>query len=202
MAATQHAPLALAPAPPPARPRVLLIGTALAAAATAMLFAGLIGVYLQERSLALKGGGSWLPQGTVIPLTPGTMGMIIMAMSAVVVQWAFYSVGNHDRVSAYCAMGLTLLLGAAYMVEMAYYYTQIGLPLRDPSGVGVVFYALTGAHVAFVGVAMVFVLTMAFRTLGGQYSGRDREGLAAAVLLWDTTVVVYAAIWYAVYITK
>jgi heme/copper-type cytochrome/quinol oxidase subunit 3 len=196
------APLALPPAPPPARPRVLLIGTALGAAAAAMVFAALLGIYLQERSLALHGGGSWLPKGVVIPLTPGTMGMITMAMSAVVVQWAFYSIGNHDRVSAYCAMGLTLLLGTAYIVEMAYYYTQIGLGLRDASGVGIVFYAVTGAHVAFVGAAMVFVLTMAFRTLGGQYSGRDREGLAAAVLLWDTTVVIYAAIWYAVFITK
>ena len=37
-----------APAAPPARPRVLLFGTAFAAAACVMAFAGLIGVYLSR----------------------------------------------------------------------------------------------------------------------------------------------------------
>ena len=43
---------------------------------------------------------------------------------------------------------------------------------------------------------------MAFRTLGGQYSGRDREGIAAAALFWYVTVAVYAVIWYTVFVTK
>ena len=35
---------------------------------------------------------------------------------------------------------------------------------------------------------MVFVALMAFRALGGQYSGRDSEGVAAAAVFWDAAV--------------
>jgi cytochrome c oxidase subunit 3 len=191
-----------APVAPPARPRLLIIGTAFGSAAVFMAFAGLVGTYLALRAQTLADGHRWLPEGVVIPLTPGTMGLIIMLMTAVVVQWAVYAIGNDDRPSAYCALGLTLLLGAAYIVEIAYYYTQIGVPLDDPSGYGVLMYCITGAHLAMVGAAMIFVGLMAFRTLGGEYSGRDREGVAAAAMFWHTTVVVYAVIWYAIFVMK
>ena len=41
-----------------------------------------------------------------------------------------------------------------------------------------------------------------FRTLGGEYHGRDREGLVAAALFWYITIAVYAVLWYAIYVTK
>ena len=49
---------------------------------------------------------------------------------------------------------------------------------------------------------MVFIVVVAFRTLAGQYSSRDREGVVAAALFWHVTVALYLVIWYAVYITK
>ena len=63
-------------------------------------------------------------------------------------------------------------------------------------------YAVGGFHIATVGVGMVFVALMAFRALGGQYSGRDSEGLAAAAVFWDAAVAVYLVSWLAVYVTK
>ena len=35
-----------------------------------------------------------------------------------------------------------------------------------------------------LGVAMLFAALMAFRTLGGQYSAKDREGVVAAAVFW------------------
>ena len=53
------------------------------------------------------------------------------------------------------------------------------------------------------GAAMLFAALMAFRTLGGQYSAKDREGVvAAAVVLVRDGRSCYAVIWYAVYVTK
>jgi hypothetical protein len=43
---------------------------------------------------------------------------------------------------------------------------------------------------------------MTFRTLGGEYHGRDREGLVAAALFWFVTIAAYAVIWYAIFVTK
>jgi heme/copper-type cytochrome/quinol oxidase subunit 3 len=52
------------------------------------------------------------------------------------------------------------------------------------------------------GAGVIFIALMAFRTLGGQYSGRDREGIVAALIYWYVTVAVYAVIWYTIFVTK
>jgi heme/copper-type cytochrome/quinol oxidase subunit 3 len=49
---------------------------------------------------------------------------------------------------------------------------------------------------------MVFLLFVAFRALGGQYSSRNPDGIAAAAVLWNAAVAVYVVIWVAVYIMK
>lgn len=202
MAATTHAPLPeLARPAPPARPRVLVTGTVLASAATAMVFAGMIGLYLHIRSATIAEEGQWLPRGVEMPLTPANMAMITLAMSAVIMQWAVYSIGNNDRRSTYIAMGVAVVMGVAYINEIAFYYSQMGrLTVREP--VGMLIFGITGAHLVMAGAAIVFVALMAFRTLGGQYSARDREGIVAASVFWYLMVAVYAAIWYAIFITK
>ena len=192
--------LALPPAAPPARPRVLLVGTALAVAGTVMAFAGLIGVYLSQRHAVLAQGGTWLPEGTEIPLTPGSIGMATMALSAATIWWAVDAVGRNDRPSAYLALGLTIMFGLAVINSTTFLYTQMDLAVNTRTGLLV--YAVTGAHLAMIVAGLVFAAVMTFRTLGGEYHGRDREGLVSAALFWYATIAVYTVIWYAIYITK
>ncbi len=51
-------------------------------------------------------------------------------------------------------------------------------------------------------VGLVYAVVMTFRTLGGEYHGRDREGLVAAALFWYAAIAVQALVWYAIYVTK
>jgi cytochrome c oxidase subunit 3 len=191
----------LAAPPAPARPRVLVTGTVLASAMAAMIFAGLLGFYAHTRAATIATEGSWLPEGATMPLTPANMALITLVMSVVIMQWAVYAIGIDDRRSAYIALGLAVLMGVAYINEICFYYTQMGtLTVREP--VGLLIFGITGTHLVMTGIAIVFVLLMAFRTLGGQYSARDREGIVAATIFWDVMVVVHAAIWYAIFITK
>jgi cytochrome c oxidase subunit 3 len=199
--ATVDAVPARPPAAPPARPRVLYIGTSLAIAATVMGFAGLIGVYLSARAATIATGDPWLPEGTTIPLTPPNMAMLTLLLSAVTMQWAVDAVGKNDRPHAFLALGITALFGAAYLNAMSFLFTQMGLSIRG-SEAAVLIYVITGAHMAMVAGALLFALVMAFRTLGGQYSGRDREGIAAAAMYWHASIAVFAVIWYAIYVTK
>lgn len=189
---------ALAPPPPPARPRVLLVGTVLASAALVMVFAALIGAYVQLRAAA---EGGWLPDGVTIPLTPPDMAAVTLVMSLVTIHWAHYAIRNDDRPNTHVALGLSLVLGLAYINSAVYLYTQMGASVGG-SVPELLIFAISGTHLAVMIGAMVFAALMAFRTLGGQYSGRDHEGISAAVVLWDTTVLIYLVIWYAVYVTK
>lgn len=192
--------LALPPAAPPARPRVLLIGTALASAATVMAFAGMIGVYLAERSAVLAQGGTWLPDGVTLPLTPGNIAFATMLISAVTMWWAVDAVGKNDRPMAYLALGLTILFGVAVINATTFLYTQMGLAVNTQQGL--LIYGITGAHLAMIVGGLIYASVMTFRTLGGEYSGRDREGLVSAALFWYATIAVMSVIWYAIYITK
>ncbi len=51
-------------------------------------------------------------------------------------------------------------------------------------------------------VAIVFAVVMALRTIGGDYSSRDYEGVLSAAIFWTTMVAMYGVMWYVIYITK
>jgi heme/copper-type cytochrome/quinol oxidase subunit 3 len=190
-----------APAPPPARPRVLLIGSALASGAAATVVLSLVALYAGVRHDVLASGDPWLPEEANIQLTPGSMGMVTLVMSLVTVAWIVHALRNDDRTHALLAFGLTLLLGAAYINMAAFGWQQLGLGIAD-STQALLIYTITGLHVAMTGVGMGFLAVMAFRALGGQLTGRAAEGVAAVVLYWYVTVGVYAVVWYAITITK
>jgi len=187
------------PPPSPARPRVLLVATVLVCAAVGAAFAGLLAVYVSTRATTLAGGDEWLA-GADIPLTPANMSLVGFVLSLFTMQWAVHSIGNDDRRHTWLAFLATLAVGGFHIVGMGFLYSQMGLEVASPEGTLV--YALSGAHLAFLGAAMLFAALMAFRTLGGQYSARDREGVVAAAVVWYVMVVVYAVIWYAVLVTK
>ena len=190
-----------APAPEPSRPRVLLVGTAFAAGAVAVGLGGLIALYTQMRAQSLAAGTTWLPEETVLPLTPGNMGMVSLLMSLVTVAWAVYALRNDDRVHAWLAIAVTIVFGLSFVTDTAYLWQQSGLVIgEEPQAV--LIYTITGAHVAMAAAGMLFLLVMGFRSLGGQLTGRAAEGMEAAALFWYVTVAVYAVVWYTIYITK
>jgi heme/copper-type cytochrome/quinol oxidase subunit 3 len=201
-ASSTVSPLATAPAPEPRRPRVLLIGSAFGAVASALVVLSTLAVYLQVRDDYLDAGGTGgVPDDFILPLTPGGMGMVTLLMSAVTVSWAVWALRRHDRPHAYLAIGVTILLGIAFVNATVYLYQSLSLPLTA-SGLGGLLYIVTGSHLVMTVVAMVFVAVMGFQSLGGQLTGRDAEGMSAAALYWYVTVAVYAVIYYGIYITK
>jgi heme/copper-type cytochrome/quinol oxidase subunit 3 len=190
-----------APAPTPRRPRVLLVGTAMAAGAAATGLLAMVALYTELRAETVGSGRTWLPEDADVQLTPGNMGLVSLVMSMVTVAWAVYALRNNDRVHAGLAILVTLVFGAAFITDTWYFWTQAGLVVgRDPQAV--LIYAITGAHVAMIVAGMIFLLVMAFRALGGQLTGRASEGVEAAALFWYVAIAVYAVVWYAIYVTK
>ncbi len=201
MSATTASPLALAPPPAPRRPRVLLVGTAFGAVASGLVVLAMLGAYLQLRADRIANGVTALPEGVVLSLVPGNMGMTTLLMSGVTMAWIVDALRKADRVHAYLALGVTLLLGAAFINSTVYLYQQLAMPFTVTGTAGLL-YATTGAHLVMVFVGLVYIAVMGFQALGGQLTGRDAEGMSAAALYWYVTIAVYAAVWYGIYITK
>ena len=195
------------PPAPDRRPRVLLVATTLASAASIALFGGLLAAYFALRADVIAGGEPWLPSGATIPLSPGNMTMITLAMSLVTVQWAVHAGKLDDRGHAYFALALTVLLGVAHVVQLGFLWTQWELPLNAPAGEdatlqAVLLFTIMGLHVAMVAAALIFITLMLLRSLGGQLTGRDVEGVSAAALYWYVTVGIFVVLWYGILIVK
>jgi cytochrome c oxidase subunit 3 len=190
-----------APPPLPTRPRVLLVGTAFAAAACSMLVISMIGIYLHERALGRAHGATWLPQAVHIPLTQPNVMLFTLLMSSVTIQWAVSAIKNDDRRHTYLAIGVSLLLAFAVLNDYAYLFSLMGLNV-SANQQSVLIYSIAGAQIAMLIIAMIFVTLMGFRALAGQFTSRQHDGIAAAALFWHASVALYVLIWYAVYVTK
>ena len=184
--------------PPPARPHVLLVATIAASVAAIAAYLGIIAVYLAERA-AVVPEGEWLPQGALDLTTPNLM-LAGFGLSLVFMHWSVQAIGNDDRRHAWIALGLVLVVGAYYFTGTGFLLNQSGLTVSETSGALV--YAAIGAHLALTGAGLLYTAVMAFRTLGGQYSAKDREGLVSATVFWWAVAITYSVLWYAIYITK
>lgn len=187
----------------PARPRLLFIATALVSAAVAMGFAGLVGLYIETRADLVSTGVTWLPSGVSIPLTQPNMMAFTLVFSAVTMYWAVWSMKNDDRNNTGIALAMSVLFGFAYIAQTAYLLTIMELPIRgDELGRPPLFFAVIGSHIVIMFSAVVYAAVMWLRTLGGEYSAKDVEGVRGAAMFWYVAVGLYLVLWYAIYIIK
>jgi cytochrome c oxidase subunit 3 len=111
-----------------------------------------------------------------------------------------WSISRDDRYHTYLALGVTLLLGIAFVNQTSFLYGEAGVTITQPEGP--LFYAVTGGHLAMVIAGLIFIVLMGFRVLGGQYSSRQPDGIGAAAVFWYAAVALYVVIWFAVYVQK
>ena len=183
-------------APTLPRRRQLLFGTTFVAVGVAMFQLALVGMYMAERSAHRN---VWLSEN-VIPLTQPNMQLGTLILGSIFIQWAVWAIARNERTQAYMGLGATLLMGAAFLNQTTFLWSEVKLTMAQVEGP--TFYAVTGAHFAIVAASMVFIVLMAVRTLGGQYSSRLPDGVSAAALFWHVAVALYSVLWLAVYIMK
>lgn len=188
------------PPEPIVRPRVTLVGTALVAGAIGMFFTGLLGTYLRMRAQSRAFTGEWFTDVTMKLPSPSIV-MLTLGMGAVAAHWALWAVTHRDRRNGYVALALTLFLGVAALNSIVYNWTQMGFAV-DAQVQAVLVYTISGAHALMLLASMGFIALMAVRALAGDFRQGQSDGLASAVLFWDAMTVIYAVIWYAVYITR
>ena len=94
------------------------------------------------------------------------------------------------------AVGVTLMAASLGGAIFTFAVGQV----VDRVGYAPVFW--TAGSLAMIVAGMIFIALMAFRALGGQFSSRQPDGIAAAAVFWYASCAVYAVVWVAVYIMK
>jgi cytochrome c oxidase subunit 3 len=193
-------PAALPPAPEPRRPNVMLVGTLLVIAAGTMLTGGLLAAYFSAREIAQAAGEPWPPEEIFLAIPNATLfvASLTLLMSSVTVQWAVSALSSRDRRSMYVALGLTLLLGLAFVNAMSFTWSQLGM-VAGADAFSTTVYALTVTHLLVVVAAHVALLVVGFRALGGQFSPRNREMVVSVAAFWHFAVAMGLVVWYAVW---
>lgn len=189
---------ALPPAPEPHRRNVNLVGTVLAIAAGTMLVGALLGSYFAARATVNSQGATWVDPG-VLPNVALAVTYASLLMSSFTIQWAVSAMKVNERRQAYVALGVTLLLGVAFVNGLSFVWAQMGHAAGD-GAFGTHMYAVTVTHLLLVIAAHLFVVVMGFRVLGGQFGPRNLEFVVSAAAFWHFTVaagaVIYWSLWF------
>jgi cytochrome c oxidase subunit 3 len=180
---------------------MLFIATAFTCAAIAMLFMGMLAVWVNLRDAAGGTTAAWLPKGVSISMVAPNMMLIIMLGASVMVQWAVYAMARDDRRDTTVAVSLVVIFGIAVLNAQVFIYQQLGLGIGDTKYANL-FYAVTGTFVAALIGGIVMAMVVIFRSLGGRYSSKRHEGVSSLALYWDFLTVAFAAVWYIVYVVK
>ncbi len=180
---------------------MLLVGTAFVCAAAAMLFMGMLAVWVNRRDAAGGTTAAWLPKGVSIAMVAPNMMLIIMIGASVMVQWAVYAMARDDRRDTAVAVSLVVVFGIAVLNAQAYIYQQLELGIGTNEYANL-FYAVTGTFVAALIAGIVMAMVVIFRSLGGRYSSKRHEGISALALYWHFLTAAFTAVWYVVYVVK
>lgn len=189
---------ALPPAPAPGRRHVLLVGTLFLIAAGTVLIGALLAGYFSARDLARAAGEPWPPEEVAIANVPLFVGYLTLLMSSFTAQWAVAAIRGRDRRQMYVAIGITLVLGLAFVNALSFAWSQIGVG-AESSRFATTMFAVTVTHLLVVIAAHVAFVVVGFRALGGQFSPDNREFVVSAAAFWHFSVVAGLVIWFSIW---
>lgn len=136
---------------------------------------------------------SWLPLWNTI----------VLITSSWTVHVAHAALKNNDRSKFNLWLGITVLLGAVFLVlqveEYVHAYSEMGLTLE--SGIyGTTFFMLTGFHGAHVTMGTIMLGIQFIRGLKGHFSADDQFGFEASSWYWHFVDVVWVGLFIFVYV--
>ncbi|GAA4894749.1 cytochrome c oxidase subunit 3 [Ferrimonas pelagia] len=128
---------------------------------------------------------------------------IILVVSSVTLHVAHVALEQDKRKVLTAWLGLTVLLGLAFLVlqveEYVHAYTEMGLTLS--SGIyGNTFFLLTGFHGMHVTLGTIMLIVMFFRVLKGHFSPDNHFAFQASSWYWHFVDVVWLCLFVFVYV--
>jgi cytochrome c oxidase subunit 3 len=143
------------------------------------------------------------PREIIDPWHLPLINTVLLVSSSVTVTIAHHALKKGHRGALKLWLGLTILLGLAFLALQAleYHeaYTELGLTLG--SGIfGATFFMLTGFHGAHVTIGTIILFVMLMRILRGHFDAEHQFGFEAASWYWHFVDVVWVGLFVFVYV--
>ena len=181
-----------------------ILGMILFIVSEVMFFAGLFAAYFNVRLNATQ----WPPfvneavfkpfqihQEILLPAILTTL----LVLSSVTMQLGVWAIRRGDRTGFLRNTGITLVLGALFLVGQIYDYTQLGFGITD-TAFGSTFYTLTGFHGAHVLGGAIMLSVVLYRGMSGQFSAKHHDAVEAVSIYWHFVDVVWIALFSTLYL--
>ena len=173
-----------------------VLGMVVFVASEAMFFATFFGAYFTIYSV----NPAWPPAG--FPrLKPelATVLTVVLVSSSLTLQLGVRAIRRDRARLLLFWVGLTILLGAAFLGLQLYDYSLLGFGVRD--GIfGSLFYVMTGLHMAHVFGGVVFLVLVLLQGFGGQLSDASHDSLEAGAIYWHFVDVVWICLFTTFYL--
>jgi cytochrome c oxidase subunit 3 len=143
------------------------------------------------------------PEGTISAWGLPLVNTILLVTSSFTLTWAHHALRKNNRQQLKIGLGLTVLLGIAFLIlqieEYVHAYSELGLTLG--SGIyGATFFMLTGFHGAHVTMGAIILTVMLVRVLRGHFNAEQHFGFEAAAWYWHFVDVVWIGLFVFVYV--
>ncbi len=143
------------------------------------------------------------PEGTISAWGLPLINTILLVTSSFTLTFAHHALRKGNRKHLKLGLGLTVLLGAAFLIlqieEYVHAYTELGLTLG--SGIyGATFFMLTGFHGAHVTIGAIILTVMLVRSFRGHFTPEQHFGFEAAAWYWHFVDVVWLGLFVFVYV--
>jgi cytochrome c oxidase subunit 3 len=177
-----------------------VIGTLIFLGAEAMLFGGLISIFLVLRA----GGAAWPPLDQPrLPILVTAGNTLILLLSGYTVQRAGTAARRSHRPQLQQWLTATVLLGALFLTVQGVEWARLlryGLSATQ-SNYGGTFYTLIGCHALHVLGGVVLLLAVRRGAVRGRYSARACGAVEACRLYWSFVVGVWPLLYVLVYLS-
>ena len=143
------------------------------------------------------------PKDIINPWGLPLLNTVLLVSSSVTLTLAHHALNKGQRGALRVWLGLTVLLGIAFLgfqaEEYIHAYQELGLTLG--SGVyGATFFMLTGFHGAHVTIGTLILLVMLIRIVRGHFNAEHQFGFQAASWYWHFVDAVWVALFLFVYV--
>jgi cytochrome c oxidase subunit III len=179
--------------------RTALLGMIFFLGSWAMMFASLFFAYGLVRSRAAVWPPGDLP---ALPLFLPGIATLVIALSSAAMQLAVHAVRDRREGRAGPLLVLTLLLGAGFVGLQAILWSGLyAAGLRPQEGpYASVFWGLTGIHAAHVGVGLLALAWLAFRTFRGAFTAARFAPLRLWAMYWHFVGIVWLIVYLIVFV--
>ena len=143
------------------------------------------------------------PKDIINPWGLPLLNTVLLVSSSVTLTLAHHALNKGQRGALKAWLGLTVVLGIAFLgfeaEEYIHAYKELGLTLS--SGVyGATFFMLTGFHGAHVTIGTLILLVMLVRIVRGHFNAEHQFGFQAASWYWHFVDAVWVALFLFVYV--